>query len=214
MTFSHMDTFTVRAVVFIAAIAFSWSGYAASISATVLEQNGNTTPGDGNVHSLTPASPAALTATNTTGYNFGAQTLSSIMSIQVTLTLQDGDSASGNFDFNHLFLALDGINTGLALNGFPGSGLQDTLTISGNVTPTIGASLLTAFSDHQFVGTIITNNASDTAAPNDIFAGNNSLNATTTLVLNDTAIVPEPTSIALLCAGSGILFGLRRLRRR
>lgn len=208
-----MNLFILRAVVCIVAVGFSLSAHAASISATVLEQNGNTTPGDGNVHSLTPASPAALTATNTTGYDFGAQTLSSVMSIQVTLTLQDGDSASANFDFNHLFLALDGINTGLALNGFHGSGLQDTLTISGNVSPATGASLLAAFSDHLFVGTIITDNASDTAAPNDIFAGNNGLNATTTLVLNDTALVPEPTSIALLCAGGVALIGLRRFRR-
>lgn len=208
-----MKPFTLRAAVFIVAVGFSLSAHAASISATVLEQNGNTTPGDGNVHSLTPASPATLTATNTNGYDFGAQTLSAIMSVQVTLTLQDGDSASGNFDFNHLFLALDGINTGLALNGFHGSGLQDTLTISGNVSPATGTSLLAAFADHLFVGTIITDNANDTAAPNDIFAGNNGLNATTTLVLNDTALVPEPTSIALLCAGGVALIGLRRFRR-
>lgn len=209
-----MKPLIFRAVVCLTAMSFSLSSHATSISATVLEQNGNTVPGDGNVHSLTPASPAALTATNTTGYDFGAQTLGAIMSIQVTLTLQDGDSASGNFDFNHLFLALDGINTGLALNGFRGSGLQDTLTISGNVTPTIGASLLAAFSDHQFVGTIVTDNANDTSAPNDIFAGNNGLNATTTLVLNDTAQVPEPASIALFFAGGIALIGLRKFGRR
>ena len=188
---------------------------AASITSTtpLFEQNGNTTPGDGNVHSLTPLSPAALTATNTNGYDFGLQTISSIMSISVTLTLQDGDSAMGDFDFNHLFLALDGINTGLALNGFRGSGLEDTLTISGNISPTTSSALLASFADHRFVGTIITDNAADTTAPNDIFVGNDGLNATTTLVLSDTPI-PEPASTALVCMGGLGLLVLRRFRRR
>src|SRR5262249_10102642 len=51
--------------------------------------------------------------------NFGTPPLlSSIDSITLTLTVRDGDTASGNFDFNHISLSLSGFGTGVLLNGF------------------------------------------------------------------------------------------------
>ena len=60
------------------------------------------------------------------GYTFPTGQLTTVDRITVTITMDDGDSAgsdpkdaSDNFDFNDLTLGLDGINTGLLLNGFP-----------------------------------------------------------------------------------------------
>jgi hypothetical protein len=198
----------------IAALPLSLS--AQIISSTVAEFNGATTPGDGLNQSLSTTNPAKLTIP--TGWDFTSQaTISSITSITITLTLQDANAGFGggpdNFDFGHLFLALDGVNTGIALNGFRGSGLQDTLTIFGTVSPSTSTALMAQFADKMFVGTIITDNANDTVLqPNDIFVGNDTLNATTTLTLN---AVPEPATIALIGAGLLLVLGaqVRRFRR-
>lgn len=170
------------------------------------QSNTATTPETNTQQSLTTMTPAQLTAM---AWNFtGQPTLPSIGFIQITLTLQDGNSAPGDFDFNHLFLALDGVNTGLALNGFRGGGLQDTLTISGNISAAVSTQLLAQFADKMFVGTIVTDNASDTAlAPNDMFVGNDTSNATTTLTL---AVVPEPGTFALVGLGLVCAFAFRR----
>ena len=46
--------------------------------------------------------------------------LSSIGGLTLTLTVKDGDSGPGQFDFNDLTIGLDGIDTGITLNGFLG----------------------------------------------------------------------------------------------
>ena len=154
-----------------------------------------------------PPNPAELTATP---YDFTLQApLTSIGFISVTLTLQDGDSAAGEFDFNHLFLSLDGVNTGIALNGFRGNALEDTLTLSGFIDQATSDLLIAQFADQQFVGAIISDNPNDTIAqPNDIFTGNDALTAQTTLSL---APIPEPSTYALLGVG---LLGLIAVRVR
>lgn len=107
-------------------------------------------------------SPFALTL-STDPYNFSGQGFSQLTTIDqilVTLTFQDGDTAAGNFDFNNLFLALDGINTGIALNGFFNN-QTNTQTLSG--APTNSNSILTNLKlDGRLAGTII-----DTDADND-----------------------------------------------
>ncbi|HJT81968.1 MAG TPA: hypothetical protein VJ719_12285 [Chthoniobacterales bacterium] len=185
---------------------------AQTVTSTVAEMNGAATPGDGQNQLLTPSNPAELTVP--AGWDFTStnyQSLSQITFIQVTLTLQDGNSASGDFDFNHLFLSLDDINTGIALNGFRGNGLEDTLTISGNpgaAGPTILAALQ---NDGHLIGKIITDNVNDAIFPNELFVGNDALNAPTTLVVG----VPEPATTALICGGLLLLLApqVRRLRR-
>jgi hypothetical protein len=52
----------------------------------------------------------------------------SINTIIITATMRDGKTASGDIDHNDLFLALDGVNTGIKLNGFRADHL-DTRTV-------------------------------------------------------------------------------------
>ncbi len=187
---------------------------ATTITSTVLELNGAVTQGDGNNQNLSTLDPAEITAPS--GYNFAVNfnSLTSVMFIQVTLTVQDGNSSASDgqgFDFGHLFLGLDGINTGLVLNGFRGNGLEDTLTFSGTVDASTGAAIFANLQDGFLVGSIITDNASDTPlSPNELFVGNDNLNAMTTLSISDA--VPEPTTIALI--GAGLLLVLAPQARR
>jgi hypothetical protein len=186
---------------------------ATTITSTVLELNGASTEGDGNNQLLSTTDPAKLTEPG--GYNFSADfsSLTSVMFIQVTLTLIDGNSSTDpdDFDYNHLFLALDGINTGLILNGFRGGGLLDTLTFSGTVDASTGAAIFASLQDGFLLGSIITDNASDTVlSPNELFTGNDDADATTTLSISDA--VPEPTTVALI--GAGLLLFLAPQARR
>jgi hypothetical protein len=67
--------------------------------------------------------------------------LASIGSLTLTVTIRDGDSATGNFDFNNLTIGLDGIDTGIKLNGFP-DGPITSLDVSGS--PANAAAILAA----------------------------------------------------------------------
>ena len=53
-----------------------------------------------------------------------------IKKLRITVTLNDGDTGESDIDFNKLSLALDGIDTGLLLNGFRDD-QERTRTISG-----------------------------------------------------------------------------------
>ena len=170
---------------------------ALTVTSTVLEDNGATSNGlDGNQDLY--STPVAGNATITTagGFTFAGtayMSLTSITSISITFTMQDGNSESAQpdgFDYNHLQLSLGGTATGFILNGFRGDGLQDTLTFTG--APTNAATILASLkSSGDLVGIITTNNASDTLAePNEVYLGNDQNNATTTLSI--TGAVPEP----------------------
>lgn len=76
-----------------------------------------------------------------------------ITQLTITLTLDDGDTGPGDTDENDLTLALDGIDTGLKLNGFPDDQTA-TQTISGVPMnePAIRAALK---ADGQLAATII-----------------------------------------------------------
>jgi hypothetical protein len=75
------------------------------------------------------------------------------------LRIYDGDTSPGYFDYNDLYLALDGISTGIPLNGFSNN-LDVTLSIGG--TPGNAAAILSSLhSDGLLVATIIDNDYSD-----------------------------------------------------
>jgi hypothetical protein len=67
--------------------------------------------------------------------------LASIGSLTLTVSIRDGDSATGNFDFNNLTIGLDGIDTGIKLNGFL-DGPVTNLDVSG--VPNNAAAILAA----------------------------------------------------------------------
>ena len=60
--------------------------------------------------------PLTATPYNFTGQVNSLANVTSIDSLTVTLQISDGDSGPLDYDFNNLFLTLDGVNTGLALN--------------------------------------------------------------------------------------------------
>jgi hypothetical protein len=76
-------------------------------------------------------------------------TLANIGSLTLTVTIRDGDTATGNFDFNDLSIGLNGLDTGIKLNtpsttaqsGFPNNSIT-TLDVSG--VPQNAAAILTA----------------------------------------------------------------------
>ena len=75
-----------------------------------------------------------------------------LTNLTITLTLDDGDTGSGETDENQLTLALDGIDTGILLNGF-NSGEIETLAFSG--VPRNEAALRAALkADGQLAATI------------------------------------------------------------
>jgi hypothetical protein len=218
----------------ISSALFLTPGWATTISSIVNEDNGATaTPGHGANQAIydfasgLPANHPAIVAAGT-GFDFSStfSSLSAINSISFAMTMIDGDSASGNFDFNHLSLYLggtynattgilaNGINTGIVLNGFRGSGLLDTLTFTTNVSSTTGAAILSALSSSggKIQAYVVSDNSSDTAlAANEVFIGNDAHNAVATLAFSDVAVVPEPATVSLL--GGGLLLLAPRLKR-
>ena len=73
--------------------------------------------------------------------------------VTITLTITDGDTGPGEFDEGELVLALDGVDTGIALDGF--RNLQtDTRTIGG--APANAWQILAALkADGELVATVI-----------------------------------------------------------
>jgi hypothetical protein len=78
---------------------------------------------------------SSLPITGNTPWDFtghGYLYLNSIDEISVTLTLLDGDTGPGEFDEGQLMLELDGLNTGLALNGFANDVTMINYSVSGD----------------------------------------------------------------------------------
>ena len=101
-----------------------------------------------------------ITSANTP-YSFQkVEKLRKIKNLRITLTLDDGDTGQGDNDENELTLALDGIDTGLLLNGFRTSE-EDTRTVSGK--PDNEAQLRAALKDDgEWDATIIDSDPTDT----------------------------------------------------
>ncbi len=125
----------------------------------------------------------------------------------LTMTMFDGDTGVGAFDENNLFLYLDGINTGLQLNGFSG---DQSVTQTFVFTPLNQSSLLSALSDGQLIGTVV-----DTTIPASASNIGNRISlpipSNTTLAI--TPSVPEPASVVGL-VGLTALGGLSLNYRR
>ena len=102
--------------------------------------------------------------TGSAAYNFTTQdypSLASIDGLSVLLRATDADTGTGmgNYDFGDLTLGLDGINTGIVLNGLPNNTTR-TFTFSG--APNNSDLILAALqADGQLVGTVFDSDPDD-----------------------------------------------------
>ena len=146
-----------------------------------------------------------------TGQDYAA--LTSIDSIQVTLTIFDGNSGSSgpveDFDFNNLSFALAGFDTGIKLNGFSSAAIDGsdiTLTFFSSSITNSTQILAALQTTGQLEGSII--DATGLANSNGMTL---SSQYDTTLIIN----VPEPSTWALLAVGAvGFVFVARRRQAR
>ena len=105
--------------------------------------------GDGFV----PADGAAITAAADPFAFENVGRLRELTRVEITLTLVDGDTGPGGDDEGDLVLALDGIDTGIALNGFRNN-RTDTVTI--NAAPQSAGAIVRALqADGKLVATIV-----------------------------------------------------------
>jgi hypothetical protein len=190
---------------------------AATINTTsTVSQAGILVPQTGGSYQLTdPATPYDFTGQVNSFAN-----VDTINSITVTVTsILDGDSGPGDYDENNLHLGLDGIDTGLVLNGLNNNAIV-TLTLS-QPNPALQAALIAALADGKLVGTIIDTDADVVAG--DII-GIPALDTTLELTLTGRLLqgpgggggnpVPLPAAVLIAPLGAG-LAGMysRRFRR-
>ena len=196
--------------------AMSLGASAATIQANVNESGYGFgfDPVSGLVTGLQSGGAYPLTAAG--GYNFAGQDyagLTSIDKLTITLTVNDGDSATGEFDFNNLTLGLDGLDTGLRLNGFPNNSVL-TLDIEG---PNNAAALLAALqSDGRLVGTVIDADGDNISQTNQDFIGFPATQITTLVIEGQGGgVIPLPAAALMGPLGAGLVgWYSRRFRSR
>jgi hypothetical protein len=91
-------------------------------------------------------------------YSFSnTRRIASIKRVTITATILDGETGFGEFDENDLFLELDNINTGIALNGFRdrGTGTEPDTRTNGGIPNHKGALKAALKRDGQLEARII-----------------------------------------------------------
>ena len=139
--------------------------------------------------------------------------LTSIDSITVTLTVQDGDTVPETIDFDNWTLALDGIDTGLKLNGFPGNVAILTQTLTQDSPANASALLAALQTDGQLIGSIIDSDPGDNSITLP-FVIDTSLDITGTID-GGPGVIPLPAAALMGPIGAGLV-GMfsRRFRNR
>jgi len=169
--------------------------------------------GDVFIGTSAPINADGTTAQPADPFTFiGAGAFTSIDSISITLTIFDGNTGPGEADENNLTLQLDGINTGIALNGFLGA-QEITLTITG--TPLNAAAILAAFQDGVLNARIVDSTGTAVAGQNDLTVPASDVGGTPFFATLSIKQVPEPGTVALLGVGLLAVLGhqVRRFRR-
>lgn len=135
-----------------------------------------------------------------------------VQSLSWTFTIFDGDTGPGDFDFNDVSIGLDGIDTGILLNGF----LDDqtiTRTINGNLIGALATNVTNAiFTDNLLNVTLIDR------TPNDNFWELPSSSRFEIAFFDipdggvNGGVVPEPASMATILGLSIGMVLFRRIR--
>lgn len=175
-----------------------------------------------------PIGNGPLPVTSEPGFNFAGQdymALQSVDRVSITLTLFDADSAHRDRDFGKLTLMLEGVNTGILLNGFRDSEL-DTRTITGFPSDEDKVQILAGLKVDGHVGAWIL--STDRPSFNRIGVPSS---ANATLVLTGDRVAstdhmriddiksqrsianPEPSTWLLLLSGLALLVGYNAWRR-
>jgi hypothetical protein len=149
---------------FLTGLVLVFCAFAVSAGIALAQTLSSTVPQSG-FEGFIPPEGAPLTGPVPYAFGPEVQECASLDSITVTLTLFDGDTGGGpnDTDRNNLTLALDGIDTGIILNGF-----RDSQTVTNTITgtPENAARILAKLkADGQLVGTILDR------TPNDNFVG-------------------------------------------
>lgn len=138
-------------------------------------------------------------------------TLPQLDAITITITLINFDTEVGSTDFNNITLVLNGIDTGIYLNGFTNSipgdnNAEDTQTITGLLASTAGAAIMNSLNTS---GGLLTATLSDaTTSPKNRFFFDGGV---ATLTLTQVPFSPSQTvGLAVL----GLLAGAKFYRRR
>lgn len=149
-------------------------------------------------------------------FNFDGKSLCSIDSMQFSMTIQDGDTGMGDFDYNNLSLALDGVDTGLKLNGFK-AGEEDSLTFTlDKNSPNWNANAMQQIldkikTDGQLFASIHDATPDDNAIQ--LYSSFDTTLSLTGQVCPDPSAVPEPATY-LIWGAAGAVFAYRMRRRK
>ncbi len=137
----------------------------------------------------------------------GYEDLTSIDSLTITLTVKSGETADGLRDDGEWTLGLDGVNTGLLLDDFPGGWDAVARTYSQIPVATQDA-ILAQLADGMLVATIIDSNYGDKY----VALCEETHYATLTLE-GDEAQLPEPSTIVIWSLLGGCAAALAWRRR-
>jgi hypothetical protein len=198
----------LAAGVAVAALGMSAAAATSTVSSTV-DQSGFFGPQiNGGVYALTGG----------TGYDFsgqGANALTSVDSLTLTVTsVNDGDTGAGNYDFGHLFLALNGVNTGIAVNGLLDGQIAST-TVTGAPNAASATALLAALQAGTPIAATLVDDLAVTGRPAGDQIGISGLTQTTLSITGQAVSnVPVPAAAVLAPLGA-VAAGIyaRRFRR-